>query len=56
MKIPSLGAELFHAGTLMDGQTDLKNLVVSYRNFANAPENESLSLCSCKAGGRTQSG
>jgi hypothetical protein len=43
MKILPLGAELFHAGTMTDGQTDLKELVVAYRNFANAPKNESLS-------------
>jgi len=39
MKILSLGAELFHAGALTDGQTDLKKLVVAYRNFANEPKN-----------------
>jgi len=44
MKILSLGAKLFHAGTLTDGQTDLKKLVIAYRNFANAPKNESLPL------------
>ena len=32
MKIPSAGAELFHA----DGQTDMTKLTVACRNFANA--------------------
>jgi hypothetical protein len=31
-----MGAELFHA----DGQTDMSNLPVAFRNFANAPKNE----------------
>ena len=33
MKIRPVGAELFHA----DGQTDMPKLIVSFRNFANAP-------------------
>jgi hypothetical protein len=31
-----MGDELLHA----DGQTDLKKLIVAFRNFANAPKNE----------------
>jgi len=30
-----VGAELFHA----DGQTDMKNLIVAFRNFMKAPNN-----------------
>jgi hypothetical protein len=33
MKILLVGAELFHA----DGQTDMTKLIVTFRNFANAP-------------------
>jgi hypothetical protein len=36
MKIPPVGAELFHA----DGQTDMTKLIVAFRNFVNAPESE----------------
>jgi len=32
MKIHSVGVELFHA----DRQTDMTNLIVAFRNFANA--------------------
>jgi len=32
MKIRSVGVELFHA----DRQTDMTNLIVAFRNFANA--------------------
>jgi hypothetical protein len=35
MKVQPVGAELFHA----DGQTDLINLIVSFRNSAKAPKN-----------------
>ena len=34
MKIRPVGAELFHA----DGRTDIKTLIVAFRNFANAPK------------------
>ena len=34
MKIHPLGAELFHA----DGQTDMTNLIVVFRKFANTPK------------------
>jgi hypothetical protein len=34
MKIPPLGAELFDE----DRQTDRKKLLVTFRNFANAPK------------------
>jgi hypothetical protein len=33
MKIRPVGADLFHA----DGQTDVTNLIVAFRNFANVP-------------------
>jgi hypothetical protein len=39
MKIPLVGAELFHA----DRWTDMTNLIVGVRNFANAPKNYSFS-------------
>jgi len=35
MKILIVGAELFHA----DRQTDMKKLLVTFRNFAKAPKN-----------------
>jgi hypothetical protein len=35
MKIRTVGAEFFHA----DGQTDVTKLIVTFRNFANAPKN-----------------
>ena len=35
MKIRQGGAEMFHA----DGQTDMANLIVAFRTFANAPKN-----------------
>jgi hypothetical protein len=35
MKIPPVGAELFHA----DGQTDMTKLKVAFRSFAKAPKN-----------------
>ena len=34
-KIRPLGAELFHAG----GRTDMTQLIVAFRNFANEPKN-----------------
>jgi hypothetical protein len=34
MKIPLVGADLFRA----DGQTDMKKLILAFRNFANAPK------------------
>jgi len=38
MKICPVGAELFCA----DGRTDMMNLIVTFRNFVNAPENASV--------------
>jgi len=35
VKIRAVGAELFHA----DRQTDRHELIVTFRNFANAPKN-----------------
>ena len=35
-----MGAELFHA----DGQTDMVKLIVTARNFANAPKSTQLAL------------
>ena len=40
MKNPPEGAELFHAKRRTDGWTDIKNLTVAFRNFANAPKME----------------
>jgi hypothetical protein len=44
MKIRPVGAELFHADRQTDGrtegQTDMTKLTVTFRNFANAPKNE----------------
>jgi hypothetical protein len=36
MKIPPVGAELFHA----DGRTDVTKLIVAFQNFAKTPETE----------------
>jgi hypothetical protein len=36
MKIRPVEAELLHA----DGRTDMLKLIMVFRNFANAPENE----------------
>jgi hypothetical protein len=42
MKIRPVGAELYHAdggaGGRTDGQTDMTNLIVAFRKFANAPK------------------
>ena len=43
MKIPPVGAELFYADRRMDGQTDMTNLIVAFRNFTEAPENPNKS-------------
>jgi hypothetical protein len=40
MKIRPVGAELFHA----DGRIDMTKLVVAFRNFANAPKNETSKI------------
>jgi hypothetical protein len=34
IKIRPVGADLFHAG----GRTDMTNLMVAFRNFANSPK------------------
>jgi len=33
MKIRPEGAELFHAGGRTDGQSDMRKLIVTFRNF-----------------------
>jgi hypothetical protein len=38
MKIPLLGAELFHG----DRETDVMKLFVAFRSFANAPKSDSV--------------
>jgi hypothetical protein len=40
-KIRPVGAELFHADGQTDSRTDVTKLIVAFRNFANAPTNES---------------
>jgi len=49
MKIRPVEAELFHVGERTDGQTDrqtdMTKLIVAFRNFANAPNNELGRLC-----------
>jgi hypothetical protein len=42
MKIHSMGAELFHADRQTDRRTDMTNLKLSFRNFANALNNRSV--------------
>jgi len=39
MKIRSVETELFHADRWKEGQTDTTQLIVAFRNFANAPKN-----------------
>jgi len=36
MKIRPVGTEMFHA----DGQTDMTELIITFRNFANAPKEQ----------------
>jgi hypothetical protein len=38
MEICQVGAELFHVG----GQTDMTRLIVTLRNFVNAPKNGNI--------------
>jgi hypothetical protein len=45
MKIRTLGAELFHVDGGTDRRTDTTNIIVEYRNFANAPKNARFSIC-----------
>jgi hypothetical protein len=40
MKIRHAGAQF-----LADGQTDMTKLVVAFRNFANAPNNDNVCQC-----------
>ena len=42
MKIRPVGAKLFHADGRTDGRTDMKKLLVAFRNFANTPKKRSL--------------
>ena len=37
MKISSVGDELFHTDGQTDSQTDMTNIIVAFRNFANTP-------------------
>jgi hypothetical protein len=39
MKIRPVKAELFHADRRTNGQTGMTNLLVAFRNVANAPKN-----------------
>jgi len=39
VKVHPVGNELFHAGGRADRQTGMTKLVVTFRNFANAPKN-----------------
>jgi hypothetical protein len=59
VKIRPVGTELFHAGGQIDGQTDIKKLIATYRNFANAPKHVPLkyypSNCSSGTRDRTDS-
>jgi len=38
MKIRPVEAELFNADRQTDGQTDMRKLIIGFRNFANAPK------------------
>jgi len=37
-----VGAEVIHAERRTDGQTDMTQLIVAHRNFANAPNIDSV--------------
>jgi hypothetical protein len=39
IKIPLVGADLFHADRQTDRQTDITKLLVAFRNFTNVPIN-----------------
>jgi len=57
MKIRPVGVELFHSERHTDRRTDegtdMKKLIVTFRNTANAPQNWSVETCVCVcAGGR----
>jgi len=52
MKIHPMGVELCHA----DGQTDMAKLVVTARNFANAPTNTQSNLGANKGSRRLTKG
>jgi hypothetical protein len=41
LKIHPVGAQLFDADRETEGQTDMTKLIIAFRNFANAPKNES---------------
>jgi len=43
MKISPVTAELYHENGRTGGQTDMTKLIVAFRNFASAPENQPLS-------------
>ena len=42
MKIRLVGAKLFHANRQTDGQTDITELTVAFRNFVKAPKDLSV--------------
>jgi len=42
MKIRPVGAELFHAGGRTDSRADMTKLIVTFRNFAHAPDKLNL--------------
>jgi len=46
MKILPVGAEFFHVDGRTDGRTDVTKLIVTFRNFVNASENE-INSCIC---------
>ena len=48
MKIRPAGTELFHVEGQKDGQTNMKKLIVAFRNFDNAPKiYAKISMCIC---------
>jgi hypothetical protein len=53
MNIRPVGAELFHADRHTNGQTDMTKPTVAFRNFANAPKDNttdtSQEYCSIKS-------
>jgi len=49
MKIPPLGAQLLHEVGGVDGETDMRKLIVVFRSFAKAPKNDQV-LCGVQVG------
>jgi hypothetical protein len=47
MKIRPVGTDFFLADRRADGKTNMTKLIVAFRNFENAPKNETCFACAC---------